>query len=103
GDDFDESEFERRLQAHPNLALCAGWYWIRKLQGRFFGLDPGAALEAAAKAETFLWTARSFPEVADYHYYAGLAHAAAHDDAPGDRRLAPPPAHAEHPRPAQGW
>jgi predicted ATPase/signal transduction histidine kinase len=85
GDGFAEADFEQRL-SHPGLALAAGWYWIRKLQGRFFALDHDAALDAAARAERLLWTARSFPETAEYHFYAALAHAAAHDAAtPNDR------------------
>jgi len=100
---FDEGEFERRLEAHPSMALCAGWYWIRKLQGRFFALDTGGALEAAARAETFLWTARAFPEVAEYHTYAGLAHAAAHDAAPVERRPEHLRALAGHHRQLQVW
>jgi predicted ATPase/signal transduction histidine kinase len=102
GDDFNEAQFEQRL-SHPALALAAGWYWIRKLQGRFFALDYRAALEAAAKAETLLWTARAFPEAADYHFYAGLAHAAAHDAATIDQR----PQHLQaldgHHRQLQVW
>jgi predicted ATPase/signal transduction histidine kinase/tRNA A-37 threonylcarbamoyl transferase component Bud32 len=80
GDDFQEAAFEQRL-ANPGLAIAACWYWIRKLQGRLFALEYDAALEAAARAEPLLWTARAFPETAEYHFYAGLAHAAAHDSA----------------------
>jgi predicted ATPase/signal transduction histidine kinase len=86
GDTFDQDAFERHLQDDPSLALGAGWYWIRKLQGRFFARDYDGALDSAAKAETLLWTARSFPETADYHFYTGLAHAAAHDAAPAEAR-----------------
>jgi len=103
GDDFDESAFERRLADDPSLALAAGWYWIRKLQGRVFALDHGAALEAAAKAEAFLWTARAFPEVAEYHFYAALAHAAAHDAAPVETRPEHLRALAAHHRQLHVW
>jgi predicted ATPase/signal transduction histidine kinase/tRNA A-37 threonylcarbamoyl transferase component Bud32 len=102
GDDFNEAQFEQRL-SHPALALAAGWYWIRKLEGRFFAHDYRAALEAATNAETLLWTARAFPEAADYHFYAGLAHAAAHDAATADQR--PQHLHAleGHQRQLQIW
>ena len=103
GDDFDEGEFERRLEGDPSLAIGLGWYWIRKLQGRFFARDHGAALEAAAHARTLLWTAKSFPEVVDYHFFAGLAHAAAHDAAPVLERRGHLRALAGHHRQMQIW
>jgi predicted ATPase/signal transduction histidine kinase/tRNA A-37 threonylcarbamoyl transferase component Bud32 len=103
GDDFDEAAFERRLQVDPSLAISAGWYWIRKLQARFFALEPGAALDAAARAEAFLWTARAFPEVAEYHFYAALAHAAAHDTASADERPRHLAALAGHHRQLEVW
>ena len=36
---FDELRFERRLADNPDLALAECWYWIRKLQARFFAGD----------------------------------------------------------------
>ena len=33
---FDESRIERRFSEHPDLAFVECWYWIRKLQSRFF-------------------------------------------------------------------
>jgi predicted ATPase/signal transduction histidine kinase/tRNA A-37 threonylcarbamoyl transferase component Bud32 len=103
GDDFNEHDFELRLEATPSLTIAAGWYWIRKLQGRFFALDYGAALEAAAKAEALLWTAPSFPEAAEYHFFAGLAHAAAHDAARVEARPEHLQALAKHQRQMQLW
>jgi predicted ATPase/signal transduction histidine kinase/tRNA A-37 threonylcarbamoyl transferase component Bud32 len=103
GDDFDEAQFEQRLQAEPSLAIAAAWYWIRKLQGRFFALDHGAALAAASKVETYLWAARSFPETADYHFYAALAHAAARVGAPDGERSRHMEALRRHHRQLQIW
>jgi predicted ATPase/signal transduction histidine kinase/tRNA A-37 threonylcarbamoyl transferase component Bud32 len=102
GDDFDEAAFEQRL-SHPGLSLAAGWYWIRKLQGRFFALDHEAALEAAARAERLLWTARAFPETAEHCFYAGLAHAAAHDAARAEDRPRHIQALAGHHRQLEVW
>ncbi len=73
---FDEAEFEQRLEANPNLALPAAFYWIRKLQARVWANDYSSALEAVAKAQKHLFTSRPFFEYAEYHFYAGLAHAA---------------------------
>ena len=36
---FDELRFEQHLSDNPALALPEGWYWIRKLQARFFAGD----------------------------------------------------------------
>ena len=36
---FDERRFERHLASNPGLALPECWYWIRKLQARFFAGD----------------------------------------------------------------
>ena len=54
---FKELVFERYLasdQAQPQ-PVC--FYWIRKLQARFFAADYTSALEASLKAEPLLWTA----------------------------------------------
>ncbi|MEA2808342.1 MAG: hypothetical protein QOJ17_2483, partial [Rhodospirillaceae bacterium] len=36
---FDELRIERRFSENPNLAIAECWYWIRKLQARFFAGD----------------------------------------------------------------
>jgi signal transduction histidine kinase/GAF domain-containing protein len=74
--EFDEAQFEQHLDANPNLALSACFYWIRKLQAYVWANDHRSALGAAAKAQKVLWTSRWFLEHAEYHFYAGLAHAA---------------------------
>jgi len=63
------------------MAVAIGWYWVRKLQGRFFADDPPGAVEAAAKVEQVLWTMPSHLEIAEYHVYAALARAAYYDAA----------------------
>jgi predicted ATPase/GAF domain-containing protein len=79
---FDAAAFEQHLEANPNLALPACFYWVRKLQAQVWANDHVAALAAAARAEKLLWTSRWFLEHAEYHFYAGLAHAAACNVAP---------------------
>jgi tetratricopeptide (TPR) repeat protein len=83
---FDEGRFEQHLEGDPRLAIANCWYWIRKLQARFFAGDYASALDAAAKAQRHLWTSPSFFEVAEYHFYAALARAARCDAAPADER-----------------
>ncbi len=82
---FDEREIERRFAANRDLALAECWYSIRKLQARFFAGDYAAAVAAAATAEPLLWTAVSRFEMAEYHFYAALAHAASCDFAAGEQ------------------
>ena len=49
---FDEHLFEHGLANNPGLALAEGWYWIRKLQARFFAGDYAGALEASGEGAT---------------------------------------------------
>ena len=53
---FDELAFERRLSADPAFALPESWYWIRKLQARFFSGDYALAVDAASKARRLPWS-----------------------------------------------
>jgi PAS domain S-box-containing protein len=71
---FDELQFERRLASVAPIAAC--WYWIRKLQARFFAGDHAAALHSSLNAQPLLWTTPSFFEAAEAHFYGGLSHAA---------------------------
>ncbi len=82
---FSERALEQRLENEPRLATC--WYWIHKLQAQFLAGDYQGAVAAAAKAQPFLWTMPSFPEIAEYTFYTALACAAYHDGAPEDERL----------------
>ena len=85
--DFDESRFERRLAGQPVLALPECWYWIRKLQARFFAEDYAAAIEASLHAKKLLWTSPSFFEIAEYQFYGALSRAAFCESATaGERR-----------------
>ena len=80
--EFDEAEFEQRLETNPNLALPACFYWVRKLQAHVWANDYSSALGAAAKAQKLLWTSRPFFEHAEYHFYAGLAQTASSNVVP---------------------
>jgi PAS domain S-box-containing protein len=84
--EFDEAEFEQRLEANPNLALPACFYWVRKLQAHVLASDYSSALGAATKAQKLLWTSRPFFEHAEYHFYAGLARAASSNVVPAPER-----------------
>jgi PAS domain S-box-containing protein len=83
---FDEYDFEHHLASNPALALPECWYWIRKLQARYFAGDYAAAMYAASKAQPMLWTSMSLLETAEYHFYDALTHAACCDSAAADKR-----------------
>jgi PAS domain S-box-containing protein len=74
---FDELEFEGRLS--PPIMAC--WYWIRKLQARFFAGDYAAAADAWLNAQELLWTSPSFFEAAEARFYGALSDAASCDGA----------------------
>ena len=77
--EFDETRFERHLQQDPRLAFAACWYWVRKLQARYFASDYRSAIDADAKARRLFSESPSFRlyfEAAEYEFYAALARAA---------------------------
>jgi PAS domain S-box-containing protein len=103
--EFDEVRFEKHLSEEPDLAIAACWYWIRKLQARFFAGAYASSLAAAAIAERLLWTSPSFFELAEYHFYAALARAGSIDSADPIRsdQIAQVEALAAHCRQLQVW
>ncbi len=100
---FDENQFEQHLEADPRLAFATCWYWVRKLQGRFFAGDYASAIAAAAKAQALLWTSPSFFETAEYHFYAALARSALYGAASADERVQHLEALAVHRRKLDEW
>ena len=77
---FTEHSFEERTTGHSTQGFLECYYWIRKLQARFFAGNYVSAVEAADKAEA--WYVR-LPSLSlfmldeeEYHFYAALSHAA---------------------------
>jgi PAS domain S-box-containing protein len=103
GEHFDERRIERRFSENPDLAFAECWYWIRKLQARYFAGDYTSAVDAALRAERLLWTSSSHFETADYHFYAALARAASCDAAADDRQVEHLQALAAHHRQLEIW
>ena len=101
--EFDEGRFEQHLKEEPQLAIAACWYWIRKLQARFFAGAHASAIAAAANAERILWTSPSFFELAEYHFYSALTRAAVCDSASAEERDLQLEALALHHRQLQEW
>jgi len=100
---FSELRFERHLASDPVLAQPVCYYWIRKLQARFFAADYLSGFDASLKAEPLLWTAPSNLELAEYHLYGGLCRAALWDSASPDQRQQHFEALATHHRQLQVW
>jgi PAS domain S-box-containing protein len=81
-DVFREADLEGDLVGSPALALPACWYYIRKLQACFLAGEYADALQAASKAQPMLWgTTSTLLEIAEYHFYDALCHAAVHESA----------------------
>ena len=86
-DQFDERRIEERFKGGSDLtpaAIC--WYWIRKLQARFFAGDYDAAIDALLRAQQLFWATTSMFESAEYHFYGALSRAARYSRAPTDER-----------------
>ena len=83
---FDERRIERRFSENPDLAFVECWYWVRKLQARFFAGDYAAAIAASSRAQQLLWTSPSYFERAEYQFYSALSRAAFCDAAPAEQR-----------------
>jgi len=83
---FEESAAERRLASNPGLQNVECWYWIRKLQARFFAGDYTAAIASSSRAQRLLGAMASsmFFEAAEYHFYSALSRAACCDSASPD-------------------
>jgi PAS domain S-box-containing protein len=68
------------MTGQPAHAILECYYWIRKLQARFFGGDYLTAIVAADKAGAWLATSAFLSlfvvEKAEYHFYAALSGAA---------------------------
>jgi PAS domain S-box-containing protein len=100
---FDEARIERRFSENSDLAFAECWYWIRKLQARFFAADYAAALDAVSRARPLLWTSPSKFEIAEYHFYAALSHAASCKSATDDQRVQHVDALVAHHRQLEIW
>jgi PAS domain S-box-containing protein len=83
---FDELRIERHFSETPDVAVAECWYWIRKLQARFFAGNYDSAVNASLNAQPLLWTSPSHFEIAEFCFYAALSHAASWNGAPSDRK-----------------
>jgi PAS domain S-box-containing protein len=100
---FDEARIERRFSENPDLAFVECWYWIRKLQARFFAGDYASAIEASSGAQRLLWSSVSQFETAEFHFYGALSRAASCDSTAAGERLQHLDAIAAHHRQLELW
>ena len=100
---FDERRIERRFSENPDLAFAECWYWVRKLQARFFAGDYASAIGASSRAQQLLWTSPSYFERAEYQFYSALSQAAYCDSAPAAERQRHIEALAAHLEQLQLW
>jgi PAS domain S-box-containing protein len=83
---YSEAQLERHFADQPARTLPACWYWIRKLQARFFSGDYVSAVDAAEKARPLLWSSPAHFETVEYHFFSALSHAALSDFGPSDEQ-----------------
>jgi PAS domain S-box-containing protein len=100
---FDEHRMERRFSENPDLAFAECWYWIRKLQARFFAGDYAGALDGSSRAQRLLWTSPSKFEIAEYHFYGALSRAASCESAAAGQRRQHVEALLAHHRQLEIW
>lgn len=77
----DEEWASQDVDIHPSLAMMVGYYWVFRLEERFFASDFATALAAAAQVGKRRWALRSSIEEAEYDFYAALTRAAMADRA----------------------
>jgi PAS domain S-box-containing protein len=102
-EDYNEPDTEHRLTSNPNLVFAECYYWIRKLQVRFFAGDFASAVDASLKADRLLWTSAAMFESAEHQLYGALAHAAAWDGASLDQKQKHIEALADHHKQLEVW
>jgi PAS domain S-box-containing protein len=73
--EFDETRYELHLQQNPSPHATPK-YWTRKLQALFFAGEFASALAAAARAQSLLGATPPAFDLAEFHFYAALTHAA---------------------------
>jgi PAS domain S-box-containing protein len=86
-DAFDEADFETALNDQGRMSSLICWYWILKLQARFFSGDYEGAVAAAEKARELLWSSDAHIQLLDYYFYSALAVAAVYGTAAPDKQM----------------
>jgi PAS domain S-box-containing protein len=102
-EETEELPFERHVADNPYLRIHECWYWIRKMQARYFSGEYEDALEASTKAQRLLWISPAHFEEAECHFYSALSRAASCDAVTADERVQHLEALAAHHRQLEIW
>jgi PAS domain S-box-containing protein len=81
---FDERQIENGFSTQPHIEALECWYWIRKLQARFFAGDYATALDASHRAKRSLTKSAGMLELAEHELYGALTRAALCDSPSSD-------------------
>ena len=86
---LEDERFERRIETgfatQPHIEALECWYWIRKLQARFFACDYATALDASHHAtKGSLTQSAGMLELAEHELYSALTRAALCDSTTSD-------------------
>lgn len=84
--ELTEGDFETHLAADPRSGFSSRWYWVKKLQARYFSSEYHVAVTAAENVFGALGPLASFVEVSEAHFFSALSHAAMCDQcSPAER------------------
>src|SRR5262245_5571240 len=100
---FDELRMESHFATEPHLLCVECWYWISKLQARFFAGDYVAALEASHRAQPLLVESPGMLERAEHELFSALTHAALCDSLTANNGRQHLEAIAAHHRQLEVW
>jgi PAS domain S-box-containing protein len=101
--EFEELPYERLLAGNPYMRTHECWYWIRKMEARYFAGDYVAALEASSKTQPLIPCSYAMIEEAEYHFYSALSRAASCDSATAGERAKHLEGLTEHHRLIEVW
>jgi PAS domain S-box-containing protein len=102
-EELEELPFERHLADNPYLEMPECWYWVRKMQARYFAGDHAAAIEASSKAQRLLQITSGWIEEAECHFYSALSRAAFCDTVTAAERVLHLEPLAQHLRKLEIW
>ena len=94
---------ENHFATQPHVEGIECWYWIRKLQARFFAADYAAALDASHHAQSLLSKSPGMLERAEHELYSALTHAAMCDSPSNDEGRQHLEAMVAHHRQLEAW
>jgi PAS domain S-box-containing protein len=100
---FDELRMRDHWATQSHLPALEYWYWVRRLQARFFAGDYAAALDASIRAQGLRPESPGALELVEYELYSALTHAAVCDSASPDERRRHLDAVAAHLRQLEVW